>query len=241
MSRFGVSEGISAPLLSPAQGAGFSISEYAEDAAHDLVNRVFCSNDLPDAGKELSEKMHKVCGPTLDYADDSQPEARCFFRLGEALAKSCSKIAAKKWAYAGYGNNIPNNLEGELFRAADGSIKEAVGLKSRGDQSFLDNNPCEVLRLVSAAIDETDSLQGILDGLPNADTRRKFFRQYLAANLGGTSWEVGMDFLPASSTPITNGNNGDGKVINAAPPSSSGGGIVAIAAAAAAAYFLTKG
>jgi hypothetical protein len=242
MSRFGTGEGISSPILNPAYGAGFALKDYAKDVSLDLVNRIFCNDDLPDAGSALSKAMVDVCVTLLDYPVDSQPSARCYFRLGEALARAVTKISDKKWSYAGYRDNEPNNLEGEAFRAADGEIKKAIGLASRAEGSFLENNPCEVLRLVVAATNEAETLADNLRALSTPDLRRKAFNQYLSRNLGGTNWRVGMEFLPTGPIDGNNGNGGGGGGGSKPPSSPSGsGGIIAVAAAAAAAYFLTKG
>lgn len=217
----------------------------------------------PAVGKRISETMNAITRDLLGYQGDSQRERRVFFRLGEILAKADPKVAAKGWAYAGYGNNTVNvaNQEGSDFRTRTGRSGKILGLEGHLQPETVLGIRVEVgkqgelLSIMKSVLETATRFKVAFSAISTQDERQAVFAGCCEKWLGGTNWKAGMEFLPAPKAPsaafmaVLSAPRGKGKQgISGGsgtvppPPSSGGSGaIIAGVAALAGIYLLSKG
>lgn len=148
MSRFGVGHQcscISAPMRPPSEGMGKidlgTISKVGSVAmildkelgvTKSIGDGLSAEGKIPAVGKAISDQMKYVTINILGYPLNSREQLKCFFRLGELLAKADPLVKKKGYAYAGYGNNsITTEQEGGDFTANGGGRGKATGLEDR--------------------------------------------------------------------------------------------------------------
>lgn len=214
----------------------------------------------PAIGKKISETMNAITRDLLGYPGDSQDERRVFFRLGEILAKADPKVAAKGWAYAGYGNNTVDKKgqEGTDFRTRTGRKGKILGLEGHLQPETVLGVRVEVgkmgelLSIMKSVLETVTRFKVAFAAIPTQAERRAVFAGCCDKWLAGTKWKDGMGFLPTAKPPSdtfmavilaprgSGKKSGDSGSGNTAGDSGSGGLIAGIAALAGL-YLLTKG
>ena len=264
MSRYGVGEGLNAPLyFNRPKGLGTAAEEnkkeewettledFGTGVAADAAARFFCSQSTQPAAESLMGIADRVVAK-LEYGA-TENAARCYLRLMEGLAKQ----AGGDYEYAGYWNNAVNGSDNPLYNEGGDFLSSAgrggtlPGLHNFDDVTeFLSDNPCKVLRTITKCIGNALTLESQIDAQPVVWGKQYVFRQYLLAALAGTQWAYGMEFLPSEpppppvttpplTTPPIDTTPQQPELIPPAAPSKTP--IVPIAIAAIGAYFLAKG
>ena len=216
----------------------------------------------PAVGQKISEAMNYITRDLLGYSGDSKEERRVFFRLGEVLAKADPKVAAKGWAYAGYGNNTVNaaSQEGTDFRTRTGRSGKILGLEGhlQPDTTFGIRTEVgrqgELLSIMKSVLETVTRFKVAFGAIGTQEQRRAVFAGCCDKWLGGSNWKSGMEFLPAAQAPSAaflavlsapRGKNSSGGGGGSLPPQqssgSSNGGLIAGIAALAGIFLLTKG
>lgn len=261
MSRFGIGEGLSAPLyVNRPKGLGTQaesdrqaeweqqLESLGMNLLADLAARPICAQQTETAGDTLKGIADRVVAK-LGYGATHEA-ARCFFRLMEALAKK----AGGDYEYAGYDNNVVNGStnplydEGADFLTSSGRSGTVAGLIEYDSiADVINDNPCKVLRTQTKSIKYALALESQIDTQPVLEGKRYVFEQFLASELAGTQWSYGMDFLPTAPPPPP---QGDGGGTPPPPPpqqevptvtAASKSPVLPVAIAAIGAYFLAKG
>jgi hypothetical protein len=142
---------------------------------------------------------------TLGYPDGSQEARRCYFRLGEILARADKNIKALGWGYAGPSTNEPSEKgkEGTDFRSADNSKKKALGHQGRIEaekkRSKGTGRMCAMSNLLKSTISVCDILATQFTGRPPEECKQTFssmMQYYLSPDPKAAAWAKGMEFLP---------------------------------------------
>jgi len=189
-------------LLNQALGA------VSKDA--DQANK--CAKEHKPLREKLAASMNVIIR-TLGYKDPSQENYRCYFRLGEILARADKNILALGWGYAGPSTNEPSKKgqEGTDFRASDGSNKKAKGHQGRiedeKNKSSGTGRMCQMSNLLKSTISVCDILATQFTGKQPQECRQIFssmMRYYLAPDPKAAAWVKGMEFLPTAGayTPL---------------------------------------
>jgi hypothetical protein len=163
-----------------------------------------CSKEHTPLRKKLAESMNVIIR-TLGYNDPSQENYRCYFRLGEILARADKNILAQKWGYAGPSTNEPakKGQEGTDFRSADNSKKKVAGhqgkIEAEKKKSSGTGRMCQMSNLLKSTISVCDILATQFTGRPPEECKQTFssmMQYYLSPDPKAAAWAKGMEFLP---------------------------------------------
>ena len=164
-----------------------------------------CAKEHKPLREKLAASMNVIIR-TLGYNDPSQEHYRCYFRLGESLARADKNIAALKWGYAGPSTNEPDKKgqEGTDFRSADNSKKKALGhqgrIEAEKSKSSGTGRMCQMSNLLKSTISVCDILATQFTGKSKEECRSLFsgmMKYYLSTDPKAAAWAAGMAFLPA--------------------------------------------
>jgi hypothetical protein len=163
-----------------------------------------CAKEHDPLRKKLAASMNVIIR-TLGYPDGSKENYRCYFRLGEILARADKNIKALGWGYAGPSTNEPDKKgqEGTDFRSADNSKKKAMGHQGRIEaekkKSMGTGRMCQMSNLLKSTISVCDILATEFTGKSPDEAKQIFssmMRYYLQPDPKASAWVKGMEFLP---------------------------------------------
>ena len=163
-----------------------------------------CSKEHTPLRKKLAASMDAIIR-TLGFPGGSQEGQRCYFRLGEILARADKNILAQGWGYAGPSTNEPDKKgqEGTDFRSADNSKKKALGHQGRIEaekkKSSGTGRMCQMSNLLKSTISVCDILATQFTGRSPEECKQTFssmMQYYLSPDPKAAAWAKGMEFLP---------------------------------------------
>ena len=164
-----------------------------------------CAKEHDPLRKKLAASMDVIIR-TLGFPDGGREARRCYFRLGEILARADKNILALKWGYAGPSTNEPSEKgkEGTDFRSADNSKKKAMGHQGRIEaekkKSMGTGRMCQMSNLLKSTISVCDILATQFTGKSPEECKPLFsgmMKYYLSPDPKAAAWAAGMEFLPA--------------------------------------------
>ena len=163
-----------------------------------------CAKEHDPLRKKLAASMDVIIR-TLGFPDGSQEGQRCYFRLGEILARADKNIQPLGWGYAGPSTNEPDKKgqEGTDFRSADNSKKKALGHQGRIEaekkKSSGTGRMCQMSNLLKSTISVCDILATQFTGKSPEECKQTFssmMQYYLSPDPKAAAWAKGMEFLP---------------------------------------------
>jgi hypothetical protein len=190
--------------VDPLIGGAVMATGLAVKAVDDILSSKRAQDKLPAARNNLRDVMNAIVA-SLGYPEKSKERWRCYFRLGEVLAKADPKYREQGWAYAGPNNNTVNSKdeEGSDFRTRTGRDGRIIGIEGHMQPSDFEEffggtgRAGQLLSIAKSVIETAYRLKYAFENYCSTqEQRRQLFYGCCDKWLAGSQWLKGMEFLP---------------------------------------------